>query len=108
MYRVTNADVVGLVRPAIDAHTLGILSFAQILRECGIRVEIADNAVNTEIDALMKEGAPLDAFFAGYGGQELIYLVFRIALTPTAEWRSLRALSSACGAPSSWQRMADK
>lgn len=52
MYRVSMNDVIGLVKPAIDAHTLGILSFAQILRDCGISVEIADETVSGEIDGL--------------------------------------------------------
>lgn len=57
MYNVSQHDVVGLVKPAIDAHTLGILSFAQILRDCGIRVEIADEAVGKEIDAILQRAS---------------------------------------------------
>ncbi|HQJ23550.1 MAG TPA: hypothetical protein PK475_09410, partial [Rectinema sp.] len=60
MYRLKQTDVVGLVKPAIDVHTLGILSFAQILRDCGIRVEIADDEVNREIDTI-SDDKPLDA-----------------------------------------------
>ncbi|MGB4254653.1 MAG: hypothetical protein WBJ46_02825 [Rectinema sp.] len=56
MYKVRQTDVVGIVKPAIDAHTLGILSFAQILRDCGIRVEIAGDDVNKEIDRITDEG----------------------------------------------------
>lgn len=52
MYKVSQNDVIGLIKPAIDAHTLGILSFAQILRDCGIRVEIADEDASKELDAL--------------------------------------------------------
>ena len=40
--RVTHHDCVGLVHPAIDAHTLGISSVAQILEECGCRTVVAD------------------------------------------------------------------
>lgn len=40
-------DVVGLVRPAIDAHTLGLSSVAQLLRDCGIRTVTADAQVCT-------------------------------------------------------------
>ncbi len=35
------ADRVGLLHPAIDAHTLGVSSFAGLLEECGIGVAIA-------------------------------------------------------------------
>ncbi|HQO45303.1 MAG TPA: hypothetical protein PKY65_02415, partial [Rectinema sp.] len=55
MYRVKQTDVVGLVKPSIDAHTLGILSFAQMLRDCGIRVEIAGEDVNKEIDTISND-----------------------------------------------------
>ena len=55
MYRVKQTDVVGLVKPSIDAHTLGILSFAQMLRDCGIRVEIAGEDVNKEIDTVSND-----------------------------------------------------
>lgn len=53
MYKVSQNDVIGLIKPAIDAHTLGILAFAQILRDCGIRVEIADEDASKELDALV-------------------------------------------------------
>lgn len=38
-------DVFGLVRPAIDAHTLGIGAVAALLRDCGFRVVTADAAI---------------------------------------------------------------
>lgn len=40
-----NDDVIGLVRPALDAHTLGLTSVAQLLHDCGVRTVIADTAV---------------------------------------------------------------
>ncbi|HUT34297.1 MAG TPA: cobalamin-binding protein [Planctomycetota bacterium] len=41
---VTRADRFGLLRPALDAHTLGIASVAQILEDCGYRAVAADAA----------------------------------------------------------------
>ncbi|GIV21748.1 MAG: hypothetical protein KatS3mg023_3499 [Armatimonadota bacterium] len=38
-------EVFGLIHPAIDAHTLGISSVAQLLQECGYTVVIADASV---------------------------------------------------------------
>lgn len=38
-------EVFGLIHPAIDAHTLGISSVAQLLQECGYTVVIADARV---------------------------------------------------------------
>jgi hypothetical protein len=43
MQRPVKADeVFGLIRPAIDAHTLGVSSVEQLLTECGYRVVLAD------------------------------------------------------------------
>jgi len=38
-------DVFGFLRPAIDAHTLGISSLAELLRDAGINVVVADEVV---------------------------------------------------------------
>ncbi|MDI6808567.1 MAG: cobalamin-binding protein [Candidatus Eisenbacteria bacterium] len=40
--RGTRTDRFGLVRPQLDAHTLGITSVAQLLRDCGYHVIVAD------------------------------------------------------------------
>ncbi|NMC83506.1 MAG: cobalamin B12-binding domain-containing protein, partial [Armatimonadetes bacterium] len=40
-----NEDVFGLVRPSVDVHTLGISLIADLLRDCGYRVVIADEQV---------------------------------------------------------------
>jgi len=42
---VTRQDIFGLVRPVLDAHTLGISSVEQILRDCGLRAVVADAAI---------------------------------------------------------------
>jgi hypothetical protein len=60
MHKLSSTNVVGIVKPAIDVHTLGILSIAQILRDVGVRVEIADEDVNKEIDRLPCQGPHLD------------------------------------------------
>jgi hypothetical protein len=38
-------DVFGLLRPAVDAHSLGVSTVAQLLQECGFRVAIANAMV---------------------------------------------------------------
>jgi hypothetical protein len=38
-------DVFGLLRPAVDAHSLGISSLARLLTDCGFRAAIADAAI---------------------------------------------------------------
>jgi len=42
-------DRLGLVRPAVDAHTLGTSSIEQLLSDCGIAVIPADADVNEAI-----------------------------------------------------------
>jgi hypothetical protein len=42
-------DRVGLVRPSIDAHTLGISSIEQVLSDCGVAVLAADASVNEAV-----------------------------------------------------------
>ncbi|HPB61773.1 MAG TPA: hypothetical protein PLA21_05415, partial [Rectinema sp.] len=81
MYRLKQTDVVGLVKPAIDVHTLGILSFAQILRDCGIRVEIADDEVNREIDTI-SDDKPLDALIRWIRDRHIDVLGFSYRLDP--------------------------
>ncbi len=39
---ITREDGFGLVRPALDAHTLGLFSVQQLLEACGVRTVIAD------------------------------------------------------------------
>ena len=57
--RPTRADRFGLVRPAVDAHTLGISSVAQILQDCGY-ASITANAVTCEACGRLEEPqAPL-------------------------------------------------
>lgn len=42
---LTKGDRVGLVRPAVEAHTLGIASIAQLLQDAGYETVIGDAAV---------------------------------------------------------------
>lgn len=43
--RIDREDCVGLLRPALDAHTLGLASVAQLLGDCGVRSAMAEAAV---------------------------------------------------------------
>lgn len=43
--KFAKADCFGLVRPAIDAHTLGLSSVEQLLRDCGYRTVMAGAGV---------------------------------------------------------------
>jgi hypothetical protein len=59
-YRLTHADRIGFVRPAVDAHTLGINSLGQLLTECGFHSMTADTA------ACVAFGNPEEPANAGY------------------------------------------
>lgn len=50
-FRLTRTDCVGLARPALDAHTLGLTSLAQLLGECGCRCVLADSAASKCLNA---------------------------------------------------------
>ena len=43
-FKPTKSDCFGLIRPAVDAHTLGISAVKQLLSECGYRSVVADAA----------------------------------------------------------------
>ncbi|HOV93728.1 MAG TPA: hypothetical protein PLT87_02490 [Spirochaetales bacterium] len=82
MYALSNTDVVGIVKPAIDVHTLGILSFVQILRDAGIRTEVANEEINREIDRLPCEDPRLDRFVRWVRMTRINILGFSYRLDP--------------------------
>ncbi|MBU4199881.1 MAG: cobalamin-binding protein [Verrucomicrobia bacterium] len=45
MYSLTRQDRLGLIRPALDAHMLGLVSVAQMLADCGYPSIFADASV---------------------------------------------------------------
>ena len=83
MYTLSNTDVVGIVKPALDVHTLGILSFVQILRDAGIRTELANDEVNKEIDRLPCEEPHLDNLARWIRMAHIDVLGFSYRLDPT-------------------------
>lgn len=52
---VVDTDIYGFIKPSLDAHTLGINSAAELLRECGYKVIIADEKVEKAMDDLRYE-----------------------------------------------------
>ncbi len=48
------SDVFGIVKPHIDVHTLGLVSFANLLRECGYTVYIASDEINAALEQIQK------------------------------------------------------
>jgi len=54
---VDGSDVFGLLRPAVDAHTLGISAVAQLIEDCGLRVVAGDEEVNRAVGELERPGS---------------------------------------------------
>ncbi len=54
MFKISSHDVFGLIHPSIDVHTLGMLSFSQVLEDCGIESCIADADVGGDIESLSR------------------------------------------------------
>lgn len=52
--KLLSNEVFGLIRPSIDAHTLGISMVAQLLRECGYTVVIGDVSVTDAVAEIQK------------------------------------------------------
>lgn len=73
--------VFGFVRPGIDAHTLGISYVAQLVRECGYTVHIADARI---CDAVQQLRIPvnLTAFLTWLRGHRVTDLGFSYRLDP--------------------------
>jgi len=49
---LSTADVIGLLHPSIDAHTLGVSSVCALLEECGLRCLLADAGVAKAVMSL--------------------------------------------------------
>ncbi len=54
MYKLYKNEVFGLIRPNIDAHTLGISNIAKLLEECGYKVIIGDSMVASAVAEISK------------------------------------------------------
>lgn len=53
---VRNGEVFGLVRPSVDAHTLGISYVAKLLRACGYEVVIAGREITDIVNRIPAPG----------------------------------------------------
>mgnify|MGYP003295199106 CR=1 FL=1 len=54
MKQLTENDVFGFVKPLVDVHTLGVYTFANLLKDCGYQVYIAPDEVNAAIEEIQK------------------------------------------------------
>lgn len=49
-----NNHIFGFIKPLVDVHTMGIYTIANLLRDCGYSVHIADNEINEALEDLSK------------------------------------------------------
>lgn len=54
---VLKNEIFGMMKTALDAHTMGINSAAALLRDCGYRVEISPIAVESALDKINSESS---------------------------------------------------
>jgi hypothetical protein len=79
--RLTRTDCVGLARPALDAHTLGLTSLTQLLGECGYRCILADDPTCTYFNA-PEVPQNLDGIARWIAAQGITVLGFSYRLDP--------------------------
>lgn len=47
-------DVFGFIKPLVDVHTMGVYTMANLLRDCGYRVYVANDDVNEAVEQIQK------------------------------------------------------
>lgn len=95
MNRLFASDVVGLIKPRIDAHTLGMLSFARILEDCSLTVHIADEAIAAEAEHLRPGILPPEMLLRWIRERHITALGFSYRLDPDTGVTMFAALADA-------------
>lgn len=49
-----HTDVFGFIKPLVDVHTMGMFTMANLLKDCGYRVFIANDAVSEAVEKIPK------------------------------------------------------
>jgi hypothetical protein len=52
MLEAFDTDVFGFIKPELDAHTLGVMAAAELLKDCGYRVVIGDDPIERAAQTL--------------------------------------------------------
>lgn len=53
-HSVNSMDVFGFVKPFVDVHTMGIYTISNLLRDCGYKVYLAKDEVNSALENIQK------------------------------------------------------
>ncbi len=72
----------GLVKSALDAHTLGISSVAQLLQECGYTVFISDATIAESVDKISNRSS-FEIFKKWITDNKITHVGFSYRLDPT-------------------------
>ena len=49
-----HTDVFGFIKPLVDVHTMGMFTMANLLKDCGYKVYIANDAINEAVEKVQK------------------------------------------------------
>lgn len=52
--KIISNDVFGFIKTKVDAHTMGIYAMANLLRDCGYKVVIADDEIGEAVEQISK------------------------------------------------------
>lgn len=52
--KLLSTEIFGFIKPSIDAHTLGISTISNLLRDCGYKAIISDNEISQNITEIQK------------------------------------------------------
>lgn len=89
--RIDRGDCFGLARPAVDAHTLGLTSLAQMLSDCGYQCILSDSKISTCLNAPEAPGN-LDCLSRWIKDHRITILGFSYRLDPQDGVRSIARL----------------
>lgn len=53
-HKVISNDVFGFIKPLVDVHTMGVFTMANLLRDCGYKVFIANDGVSEAVEDIHK------------------------------------------------------
>lgn len=53
--KVLQSDVFGFIKPSLDAHTIGVNAVAEVLKDCGYKVLVADHEINAAVNNFRHE-----------------------------------------------------
>lgn len=52
--KVISKDVFGFIKPLVDVHTMGVFTIANLLKDCGYKVYVANDDVNEAVEDIQK------------------------------------------------------